>query len=66
MPTVSENVHLLGKTPSILPLTLTDRKAIETVGEAAAYFASLTEDQREHNHWKALRFSPLRHSFQQC
>jgi hypothetical protein len=34
------------------PLTLTDGKIIATVGEAADYFAKLSLDQRDLNHWK--------------
>jgi hypothetical protein len=32
-------------------LTLTDGKIIETVGEAADYFATLTVEQRDQSHW---------------
>jgi hypothetical protein len=33
-------------------LTLNDGKIIETVGEAADYFATLTPEQRDLSHWK--------------
>jgi len=33
------------------PLTLTDGTVIATVGEAAAWFAGLTLEQRDKGHW---------------
>jgi hypothetical protein len=33
-------------------LTLTDGRIIETVGEAADYFGTLTLDQRDQSHWR--------------
>jgi hypothetical protein len=34
-------------------ITLIDGKTIETVGQAAEYFAELTLDQREQGYWQA-------------
>jgi hypothetical protein len=34
------------------PLVLIDGSTIRTVGTAANYFAGLTKEKRENNHWK--------------
>jgi hypothetical protein len=39
-------------TPLAFTLELRDGRSIARVGEAADYFAGLTEDQREASHWK--------------
>ena len=36
--------------PLAFPLTLKSRQVIETVGDAASYFGTLTEERREHSH----------------
>ena len=38
--------------PLAFSLTLKDGRKLETVGDAANYLTSLTEDQRERVHWK--------------
>jgi hypothetical protein len=39
-------------TPLAFTLELRDGRSIARVGEAADYFAGLTQDQRESSHWK--------------
>ena len=34
------------------PLTLKNGQVIETVGDAASYFATLSDDKRGQNHWQ--------------
>jgi len=47
--------------PLAFPLTL---KSGETVGDAASYFGTLTEEKREHGHWQiAVRM--LNHALDQ-
>jgi hypothetical protein len=38
--------------PLAFPLTLTDGQVIETVGDAASYFATLSDDKRGQSHWQ--------------
>jgi hypothetical protein len=38
--------------PLAFPLTLNDGQVTETVGDAAAYFGTLSTDQLEQHHWK--------------
>ena len=38
--------------PLAFPLTLKSGQVIETVGDAASYFATLTEEKRGHSHWQ--------------
>ena len=38
--------------PLAFSLTLKDGRKLETVGDAANYLSSLTEEQRERVHWK--------------
>ena len=38
--------------PLAFPLTLKSGQVIETVGDAAAYFGTLTEEKRGHSHWQ--------------
>ena len=38
--------------PLAFSLTLKDGRKLETVGDAANYLTSLTEEQRERVHWK--------------
>jgi hypothetical protein len=38
--------------PLPFPLTLNSGQVIETVGDAVSYFAKLSEDEREQNHWQ--------------
>ena len=46
------------------PPTLKSGLVIETVGDAAAYFGTLSEERREHNHWQvAVRM--LNHALDQ-
>jgi hypothetical protein len=45
-------LELTNNTRLSFALTLTDGKIIETVGEAADYFAALTLDQRDQSHWR--------------
>lgn len=50
--------------PLAFPLTLKSGQVIETVGDAAAYFGTLTEEKREHRHWQvAVRM--LNHALDQ-
>ena len=45
-------LDLVNNSRLAFPLTLTDGKTIETVGEAANYFAHLSLDRRDLSHWK--------------
>src|SRR5580692_5308463 len=38
--------------PLAFPLTLKSGQVIETVGDAAAYFGTLTEEKRGRSHWQ--------------
>ena len=38
--------------PLAFSLTLKDGRKLESVGDAASYLSSLTEEQRERVHWK--------------
>ena len=38
--------------PLAFPLTLKSGQVIETDGDAASYFATLTEEKRRHSHWQ--------------
>ena len=38
--------------PLAFPLSLKSGQVIETVGDAAAYFGTLTEEKRGHRHWQ--------------
>ena len=38
--------------PLAFPLTLKSGHVIETVGDAASYFGTLTEEKRGHGHWQ--------------
>ena len=50
--------------PLAFPLTLKSGEVIETVGDAASYFGTLTEEKREHGHWQiAVRM--LNHALDQ-
>jgi hypothetical protein len=50
--------------PLAFPLTLKSGQVIETVGDAAAYFGTLTEEKRELRHWQvAVRM--LNHALDQ-
>ena len=50
--------------PLGFPLTLKSGQVIETVGDAASYFGTLTEERRGHNHWQvAVRM--LNHALDQ-
>jgi hypothetical protein len=44
-------LELTEKSTLSFPLTLIDGTSIETVGEAANYFSSLSEEQRGQGHW---------------
>jgi hypothetical protein len=44
-------LELSNKSPLSLTLELQDGRTIANVGEAAAYFAILTAEQREVSHW---------------
>jgi hypothetical protein len=41
------------KSPLAFSLALKDGRTIETVGDAADFLSSLSEEQRERAHWKA-------------
>lgn len=45
-------VGLTINSPLAFPLTLKNGQVIETVGDAASYFSTLSNDQREQNYWK--------------
>ena len=45
-------IDLTNSSPLSFPLMLMDGKSIETVGDAAAYFSGLSEDQREQSYWQ--------------
>ena len=45
-------LDLTNKSLLAFSLTLNDGKIIDTVGEAADYFATLTLEQRDQSHWK--------------
>ena len=50
--------------PLGFPLTLKSGQVIETVGDAASYFGTLTEERRGHSHWQvAVRM--LNHALDQ-
>jgi hypothetical protein len=38
--------------PLSFSLTLIDGQVIETIGDAAAYFGTLSPDQLDHHHWQ--------------
>jgi hypothetical protein len=52
--TAKENslLEVNNATPLAFTLELRGGRSIATVGEAADYFAGLTQDQREASHWK--------------
>jgi hypothetical protein len=50
--------------PLAFPLTLTSGQVIETAGDAASYFGTLTEEKLGQNHWRvAVRM--LNHALDQ-
>ena len=49
--------------PLAFSLTLKDGRKLETVGDAANYLTSLTEEQRERVHWKTAILMELSLNF---
>ena len=52
MPRSAFLLDLEKTSPLAFSLTLKDGRKLETVGDAASYLSSLTEEQRERVHWK--------------
>jgi hypothetical protein len=44
--------QLKNESPLAFALMLKDKQPIATVGEAASFFANLSEEQRETSHWR--------------
>jgi hypothetical protein len=50
--------------PLAFPLTLKSGQILETVGDAAAYFGTLTEEKRGQGHWQ-IAVKMLNHALDQ-
>jgi hypothetical protein len=50
--------------PLAFPLTLKSGQVIETVGDAASYFGTLTEEKRGQGHWQ-IAVKMLNHALDQ-
>jgi hypothetical protein len=48
--------------PLAFPLTLKSGRVIETVGDAASYFGTLTEEKRGHRRWQIAVRMLIMHS----
>jgi hypothetical protein len=55
---------LTSVSPLAFPLTLKSGQVIETVGDAASYFGTLTEEKRGQGHWQ-IAVKMLNHALDQ-